>query len=479
MRRHRRGVSMIELALGMAVLALVAGAVAPVAVRHARQEAAQKTSRELLALLDAGKVFYVTQSRWPADLAELRSAGHLPARFTHSAFGTPYTSAVTGSQFQVLVSVPADVGAGVVRLLPLADTVPSGANTIVTAAASVPGASSDSSSLLHRQGTLVGARMDGPLEVADQSGSGDTNLHSRGVSSRNVFDGSVAVGGTDAAGTSQVYVNAPPGTFNLTLESPGNAGVRMRSQAGHDWRLVASDAPAGSLRFYDASNGGDRVIISGEGRVGIGTTTPDTAPLAIAQQGSPSPNAGGGGSLQMGVAPMPVGGDRNSWIQVYNGALMLQPIGNVVGIGYPLDTYLPSHGPKLSVNGTITGTTKNFAIAHPSRAGYTLVHSVLEGPEIAVYYRGQAQLEDGVVEVRLPPYFEALTRKEQRTVQLTPIDGPASLYVSGAIDDGRFLVRSHGGNRRQRFYWEVKAVRADVEPLVVEKRHRANTGARR
>jgi hypothetical protein len=166
---------------------------------------------------------------------------------------------------------------------------------------------------------------------------------------------------------------------------------------------------------------------------------------------------------------MPVGGDRNSWIQVYNGALMMQPIGNSVGIGYPLNTLLPVNSTKLFVNGAITGTTKNFTIAHPSRPGSTLVHSALEGPETAVYYRGEAELRDGETVVTLPSYFEPLTRKGQRTVQLTPVDAWTPLYVVGAIAEGRFTVRTpSGGNPSQRFFWEVKAVRADVELLIVE-----------
>ena len=76
----------------------------------------------------------------------------------------------------------------------------------------------------------------------------------------------------------------------------------------------------------------------------------------------------------------------------------------------------------------------------------------------------------GEVSITLPSYFEALTRKEQRTVQLTPIDGWAPLYVKGGVKDGQFTVRTAAsGDPAQRFYWEVKAVRADVAPLVVEK----------
>jgi hypothetical protein len=123
----------------------------------------------------------------------------------------------------------------------------------------------------------------------------------------------------------------------------------------------------------------------------------------------------------------------------------------------------------LDKNGTLTATTKNFQIAHPLNPGDSLVHSVLEGPEIAVYYRGEAELDQGETTVALPRYFEALTRREGRTVQLTAVGGWSPLYVVGDIEGGTFRVRAQGGNPRQRFFWEVKAVRADVAPLVVER----------
>ncbi|MBI5571100.1 MAG: hypothetical protein HY914_14240 [Desulfomonile tiedjei] len=118
----------------------------------------------------------------------------------------------------------------------------------------------------------------------------------------------------------------------------------------------------------------------------------------------------------------------------------------------------------------VTGL-KNFQIAHPIEPERKwLVHSALEGPEAAVYYRGEAQLHNGKVVIALPSYFEALARKEQRTVQLTPIDGWSPLYVEEKVQEGRFTVRTaKGGDPDQRFYWEVKAVRADVPSLVVEK----------
>ncbi len=144
--------------------------------------------------------------------------------------------------------------------------------------------------------------------------------------------------------------------------------------------------------------------------------------------------------------------------------LVLTTAGNVgIGTGAPSST--------LHVNGTLTATQKNFEIRHPlDPERKVLTHSSLEGPEIGVYYRGEAQLAQGEAVVSLPAYFEALTRKERRTVQLTPVGGWSPLYVATEVQGGTFTVRTAaGGNPTQRFYWEVKAVRADVAHVEVEK----------
>jgi len=138
-----------------------------------------------------------------------------------------------------------------------------------------------------------------------------------------------------------------------------------------------------------------------------------------------------------------------------------------VGIG----TTTPTS--KLHVVGTLSANFKQFHIPHPLEpAAKALVHAALEGPEHAVYYRGEGQLTEGQAVITLPRYFEALTRPEHRTVQLTMIDGWSPLYVVGTVTDGKFTVRTAGGGSPvQRFHWEVKAVRADGDPLVVERPH--------
>lgn len=127
----------------------------------------------------------------------------------------------------------------------------------------------------------------------------------------------------------------------------------------------------------------------------------------------------------------------------------------------------------LNVTGSITGASKNFKIDDPLDPEHKyLFHSSLEGPEIAVFYRGEGELQNGQAVVTLPAYFEKLTRKENRTVLLTNIDGGDTLWVAtqdGAqVKDGTFVVRSFNSGSSQKFNWEVKAVRADVAPLEVE-----------
>jgi len=122
----------------------------------------------------------------------------------------------------------------------------------------------------------------------------------------------------------------------------------------------------------------------------------------------------------------------------------------------------------VHVNGNLTcGGSKPFIIDHPTKPGLELIHACIEGPEAGLYYRGDAELVNGQALIRLPEYFETLTRPEDRTVLLTARGREPFLLSYTDIVDGKFTV--YGTKSDGEFYWEVKAVRGDVEPLVIER----------
>lgn len=134
----------------------------------------------------------------------------------------------------------------------------------------------------------------------------------------------------------------------------------------------------------------------------------------------------------------------------------------------------------LFVYGSFSASQKFFDIPHPLDLEHKrLVHSTLEGPEVGVYYRGTDQLINGKAEITLPVYFESLTRKENRSVLLTNLDGFDRLAVRTAnnaqIENGKFVVYSDNPQSNQKFNWEVKAVRADV-PILEAERWKTGSG---
>ncbi|MDW5549453.1 hypothetical protein [Methanosarcina sp.] len=174
-----------------------------------------------------------------------------------------------------------------------------------------------------------------------------------------------------------------------------------------------------------------------------------------------------GSSGKGSASELVLSGENNSNVPVLRLNAENTYINGNVGIG----TTTPSA--TLEVNGDLKAKNKKFSINHPLRPDtHNLVHSTLEGPETAVFYRGEAQLLEGEKTILLPDYFEALTRKENRTVLLTPKfeeNFGISMLAASEVRDGKFTVKMiDNNNSSQKFYWEVKAIRSDVEILEVE-----------
>jgi hypothetical protein len=216
-------------------------------------------------------------------------------------------------------------------------------------------------------------------------------------------------------------------------------------------------------KWATASTLANSLIFDNGTNVGIGTAAPGQK-LTVA--GTIESTSGGikfpDGTTQATAAA----GGASPWTT--SGANIYNANAGNVGIGAAT---VPTYN--LQVFGSFAATYKNFVIADPlDLQNKLLVHSSLEGPEHAVYYRGEAELAGGRAKIELPTYFEALTRKENRTVLLTNIDGFDQLAVKSQagvqVKDGTFIVYSSNPTSAQKFSWEVKAVRADIPTLVPE-----------
>lgn len=122
------------------------------------------------------------------------------------------------------------------------------------------------------------------------------------------------------------------------------------------------------------------------------------------------------------------------------------------------------------INGSFASTAQLTVVPNPLDEATDLWHSSLEGPENAVFYRGEVVLVDGAADVTLPDYFEPLTFAEDRSVLLTQIDDdkPLAMLAASRIMGGKFHIRSSVPDAT--VAWEVKAVRRiGVDKLEVVK----------
>ena len=108
---------------------------------------------------------------------------------------------------------------------------------------------------------------------------------------------------------------------------------------------------------------------------------------------------------------------------------------------------------------------KPFDIPHPSKPEtHRLRYISLEGPEIAVYFRGK--LEDTNV-IKLPEYWKDLIHPESISVNLTPYGTYQELYVEKIVWGQQIIIKNRESGPIN-CYFTVYAERKDMEKLIVE-----------
>lgn len=241
----------------------------------------------------------------------------------------------------------------------------------------------------------------------------------------------------DVAGTSGIFFNYHSGT----------GGIHFCNGAGVD---IATIDASGNAAFNNGTVG----ILTAQGNLQIGSASTAAAihPAVVSDGSNLFLDGYNGGAVNFNW-------DKGSGVNFCNGSEAV--VASVDGAG------------NAHFNGNLSASgTKPFRITHPLDSSKYLFHACIEGPESGVYYRGEAQTNDyGIVEITLPEYFEALTRPEDRTVQITQILEDENdltfgcFFAAGRVADGKFKVRS--SKTGIKFFWEVKAVRADIDRLEV------------
>jgi len=111
-----------------------------------------------------------------------------------------------------------------------------------------------------------------------------------------------------------------------------------------------------------------------------------------------------------------------------------------------------------------TQSWKHFDIEHPTKDGYRLRHSCLEGPENAVYYRGKL-VNSNIIE--LPSYWRGFVDPESITVNLTPHGVYQELFVKNIEWGSKInIVNNLGGPINCSYV--ICGERIDGEKLIVE-----------
>lgn len=278
-------------------------------------------------------------------------------------------------------------------------------------------------------------------------------------------------GGLNLLSDGQVAVRAGAGLFVVKeAGSSGNLTVQGALGVGGNVNLPASGYLAGAGRLH--LTGPERLYLLNTQGVYVGhggSSEPDAGCLWVEKRGLFGGDLQVNGRLGVKTSPNSIpdwsGGGVSTFDLFVSGAMYAGPAGGP----YPISLE--------AATGKIVGRTKQFVIDHPlddpaDPDRRLLVHAALEGPENGVYYRGEGRLVDGTATVDLPEYFEALTRLEGRTVQLTPVfddDEPVSPLAASRVTAGEFRVRTVDGSKvPHAFYWQVSAIRADLDPLVAE-----------
>ena len=102
-----RGFSLIELSIVMGVIAVMATAITPVAIRSIEIKAGEKVVSEMVLIQEASRRFYKDYKIWPTNLSQLQAQGYVGARWSLlNPWNNPYQIISTAKTLSVATETP-------------------------------------------------------------------------------------------------------------------------------------------------------------------------------------------------------------------------------------------------------------------------------------------------------------------------------------------------------------------------------------
>lgn len=288
------------------------------------------------------------------------------------------------------------------------------------------------------------------------------------------IDASPAIYGANTSGVGSAV--GILGMISPTNSAPASAGVRG----------VNNGTAAGGVGVWGSQNGsGWGVFGETPGGVGVyGRATATTGAIygMRAEAASTAQNSAG---IRASNGPAPP-----AWSILTAGVRGEAPsLGfGVVGMsrgwagvsGYFMDTaggiasgadlgYLPTVGLNVNGNaqvfGNFSSSNKFFMQPHPFDPSKEIRYVSLEGPHSEVYFRGTAQVSQGVTRIPIPEYFRFVADRATYSTLVTPVGAMATVAVLSEGPEGIVVQASRNVKVHYVVYAEREAVR-NLDPII-------------
>lgn len=276
-------------------------------------------------------------------------------------------------------------------------------------------------------------------------------------------------------GNVQATLNSEADTGSLRLFGP-DAGEKVTINTEGDWGDLALRGPNGNFNieattigldndfgaFGVNDNEGDRQVDlfvdtddsgvaqifgpNGQPNVSLGsfTTSPDRGLVQVYDEAGNPQGEMLVGSVGAGLFEL-FGANGSSNILMTTVAN--RPSNGAIVVGDSTGTARAGIFVNTAGQGEIFADMKSFIVDHPTRPGFRINYTSLEGPEVGIYHRGRVRLSGGRGVIDLPEHFSALAVRGSVTVQLTPASLDSLGVGIASVSTRRVEIGELGGGR--------------------------------